>query len=115
MKKIGEKIAEARRRLGMSQQELADKIGVSRQTISRWEQGVGKSINQEVLEKLSRILQTPIPVLLGNSTEPHITTDIIFVPVMSNINTVCCGEGNIYDIPEEAIEYMIPVAVSGTC
>lgn len=34
---IGENIARLRRRSGFSQKEVADKIGVSRQTIAKWE------------------------------------------------------------------------------
>lgn len=34
---IGNKIFELRKRIGLSQEELAEKVGVSRQTISKWE------------------------------------------------------------------------------
>lgn len=37
MVKIGEKIFKLRKALGFSQEDLADKVGVSRQTIYRWE------------------------------------------------------------------------------
>lgn len=39
MKTIGEKIAELRKELNVQQDEFADKIGVSRQTLSQWEMG----------------------------------------------------------------------------
>lgn len=39
MKTIGEKIAELRKELNVQQDEFADKIGVSRQTLSQWETG----------------------------------------------------------------------------
>lgn len=38
--KLSDKIVRLRKSNGMSQEELADKLGVSRQAISRWEMGV---------------------------------------------------------------------------
>ena len=38
---IQDKLLTLRRRAGMSQQEVADAIGVTRQTISNWELGQG--------------------------------------------------------------------------
>ena len=37
---ISEKILYCRKRCGLSQEALAEKIGVSRQAISKWETGV---------------------------------------------------------------------------
>ncbi len=39
MNELGNKIAKKRRDLGMTQNELADKLSVTRQTVSRWEAG----------------------------------------------------------------------------
>lgn len=39
MNKLGSKIAEKRKSLGMTQIEFADKMHVTRQTVSRWEAG----------------------------------------------------------------------------
>ena len=36
---LNERIAEARKRSGLTQEEVADRLCVSRQTVSRWEQG----------------------------------------------------------------------------
>ena len=36
---LGEKIARLRRKNGWSQEELADKMEVSRQAVSKWESG----------------------------------------------------------------------------
>ena len=40
---MAEKILALRRKEGLSQEELAEKLGVSRQAISRWEMGVSQS------------------------------------------------------------------------
>ena len=39
MSELGNKIAKKRKDLGMTQQEFADRLSVTRQTVSRWEAG----------------------------------------------------------------------------
>lgn len=36
---LGENIGQLRRRQGLSQEQLADRLGVSRQSVSKWEAG----------------------------------------------------------------------------
>ncbi len=40
---IGEKIQKLRREKGLSQEALAEALGVSRQSVSKWESGVSHS------------------------------------------------------------------------
>ena len=54
---------------GLSQEELAIKLNVVRQTISKWEQGLSVP-DSELLVSLSDALDTPVSTLLGeNITE----------------------------------------------
>ena len=62
---LGEKILELRKKKGLSQEELGDKIKVTRQTISNWELNE-TSPNPEQLKKLSRELHVSIDELLDN-------------------------------------------------
>lgn len=41
--KLSEKILKLRKQNGLSQEELAEKLNVSRQAVSRWELGVSHS------------------------------------------------------------------------
>ena len=51
---------------GLSQQELAIKLNVVRQTISKWEQGLSVP-DSEMLISLSEVLETPVSKLLGET------------------------------------------------
>lgn len=62
---LGNKILELRKRLGLSQEQLGEKVNVTRQTISNWELGE-TSPNIEQLKLLSRVFQISIDELLDN-------------------------------------------------
>ena len=51
---IGNKILELRKKNNLSQEALAEKIGVSRQTISKWELG-GTSPDIKQAKELSKV------------------------------------------------------------
>ena len=63
--KLGEKILELRKKNGLSQEQLGERIDVTRQTISNWELGE-TSPNTEQLKLLSRELKVSIDDLLDN-------------------------------------------------
>ena len=47
--KLGEKIASQRRRLGLSQEELASRLNVTRQAVSKWETGTSDPSTSNLL------------------------------------------------------------------
>ena len=57
-------ILELRTKSGLSQEELAEKIMVTRQAVSRWENGETVP-NTETLKLLSRVFDVSINTLLG--------------------------------------------------
>lgn len=57
-----------RRRLGLTQEELAMKVGKGRATIIRWESDP-YSITGTYLVKLAQLFQCSIDYLLGQTTE----------------------------------------------
>jgi putative transcriptional regulator len=68
---LSENIKTLRKAKGLSQAELAVKLNVVRQTISKWEQGLSVP-DSELLLALSEALETPVSTLLGESvTEPE--------------------------------------------
>lgn len=62
----GENIRTIRKEQGLSQEELAERIYVVRQTVSKWEKGLSVP-DAELLEALSEALETPVSVLLGKN------------------------------------------------
>ena len=63
---LNENIKAIRKAKGLSQQELAVKLNVVRQTISKWEQGLSVP-DSDMLIVLSEALETPVSTLLGET------------------------------------------------
>lgn len=63
---LNENIKALRKSKGLSQQELATKLNVVRQTISKWEQGLSVP-DSDLLIALSEALETPVSMLLGEN------------------------------------------------
>ena len=63
---LNENIKTVRKSKGLSQEELAIKLNVVRQTISKWEQGLSVP-DADLLIALSEALETPVSTLLGET------------------------------------------------
>ena len=62
---LGERILVLRRRLKMSQQDLAKAARLDKNTIARLEQGRVKDLSGETVVRVARALQVRTDVLLG--------------------------------------------------
>lgn len=72
MKVLSYNIKAIRKSKGLSQEELAAKLNVVRQTVSKWEQGLSVP-DSDMLITISETLETPVATLLGEDiaeTEP---------------------------------------------
>ena len=68
---LNENIKAIRKSKGLSQEELAVRVNVVRQTISKWEQGLSVP-DADLLIALSEALETPVSTLLGETVaEPE--------------------------------------------
>jgi len=61
---FGEKLQELRKKKGLTQEELADKLNVSRTAVSKWESGRGYP-NIESLKAIAKFFSVTIDVLLS--------------------------------------------------
>ena len=64
-----------RRAKGLSQEELAVKLNVVRQTISKWEQGSSVP-DSEMLLRIAAELDTTVNVLLGDTVDAEESSDL---------------------------------------
>lgn len=72
---LNENIKAIRKSKSLSQEELAIKLNVVRQTISKWEQG--RSVpDSDMLISISEVLDTPVSTLLGETITETTPNDL---------------------------------------
>ena len=105
--KLGNRLAELRKEHGYSQEDLAEKLGVSRQAISKWECGEASPDTDNLIE-LARLYNTSLDELLeikkpeeNNNDNKHVVVDLkddegnsVHVTLDDNDENHkdCCGE-----------------------
>lgn len=65
---LSQKLKELRKKQGLTQLELAERLFVSRQAISGWEAGTSRP-STENLQSLSRLFNIPLETLLDDTAE----------------------------------------------
>lgn len=65
-------LQQLREQLGLTQQELGDRVGVTRQTIAAWERG-DRDVSVVQLARLGKALRVPLQFLLGPEPEDEAT------------------------------------------
>lgn len=96
---IKDRIKEKRKTKGMTLEEVASIVGVSRQTLSRYETGIIGNIPSDKIELLAKALSTTPAYLMGwedNSSDFDIYSDPRIIPIQKKkfplIGGVACGE-----------------------
>lgn len=72
---LNENIKNLRKAKGFSQEELAIRLNVVRQTLSKWEQGLSVP-DAQMLIRIAEALDTSVSALLGDSTETEEQTEV---------------------------------------
>ena len=72
---LSENIRSIRKSKGLSQEELAIRLNVVRQTISKWEKGLSVP-DSDMLISLSEVLETPVSTLLGETIDEPKPNDL---------------------------------------
>ncbi|MDD7049922.1 MAG: helix-turn-helix transcriptional regulator [Lachnospiraceae bacterium] len=85
---FNENLKRLRKEKGFSQEELAAKLNIVRQTISKWEKGLSVP-DAQLLIRLSEILEIPVATLLGgtNESEESVSDKNAIAEQLSRINS----------------------------
>ncbi len=73
---FGENLKTLRKNKGFTQEELAARLNVVRQTVSKWERGQSVP-DSEMLVRLAEIFEVPVSQLLGGPIEPDSQPDAL--------------------------------------
>ena len=73
---FGENLKTLRKNKGITQEELAARLNVVRQTVSKWEKGQSVP-DSEMLVRLAEIFEVPVSQLLGGPIEPDAQPDAL--------------------------------------
>ncbi len=111
--KFGNKVCELRKSIGLSQNELGERVGVSGKAVSKWENGNAKP-HLDVIRKLAELFEVTTDELLldEKSTEKQITKIVITggpcagkTTALSRIQTAFTNMGYaVIFVPETATE-----------
>lgn len=75
---FGENLKAIRKAKGYTQQELAMKLNVVRQTVSKWEKGLSVP-DAEILVEIADVLDTDVSVLLGKEVSGEESKDEVAI------------------------------------
>ena len=81
---LAKNIISMRKQRGMTQEELASRLHVVRQTVSKWEKGLSVP-DADLLKRLAEVLETDISTLLGEPINAESNTNEI-AEQLSRIN-----------------------------
>ena len=100
---LGEKIKDARVKAGMTQEDLASKILVSRQAVSKWESDKGIP-DIDNLKVISKLLNVSIDYLVDDGTELDMSV------IRESIDLTVYGKGRKKVLKDKAIRDKYPNA-----
>jgi putative transcriptional regulator len=102
---FSERLKKLRKDTGLTQVDVANKLGISQQAYASWERGIKKP-TQENLVKLSKILYVSVDYLLGN-TENKQTSDVLEnIEILFRMNSEGLTEDEKAVFKKELIEFM---------
>ena len=100
---FSERLKDLRKQAGLTQVDVAEKLGISQPAYASWERGVKKP-TQENLVKIAQILNVSVDYLVGNSEEKTDELDSIELLFRMNSKGLSDEEKEIFK--KELIEFM---------
>ena len=100
---FSDRLKDLRRQAGLTQVDVAEKLGISQPAYASWERGVKKP-TQENLVKIAQILNVSVDYLVGNSEEKSDELDNIELLFRMNSKGLTEEEKAVFK--KELIEFM---------
>lgn len=107
---IGNRIAERRSQLGLTMDDVAQRIGVAKSTIQRYEKGQIQKIKLPVIESIAAALSVNPDWIIGNTDDPQpkpvYKSPILPIPRMKRwkvIGGAACGAPIYKEIEDETV------------
>lgn len=82
MENFGVRIRELRKERGITSYEMAERLGISRNTLTNWERGEKEPHAIEILVEMAKVLQVPLENLLAGKNSDRIENN----PVIRSLN-----------------------------
>ena len=111
---FGERLRQLRQKQNLSQEELAERVGVHNNSVSKWENGVIPNMKRIVA--LAKILGTTSAYLLGEDTSPE--HEDIDLPATENSDAIASplfihegdfiGSGRVLVYEDKGKRYVFP-------
>ena len=99
---FSERLKNLRKKVGLTQVDVAGKLGISQQAYASWERGVKKP-TQENLVKIAQILNVSVDYLVGNSEE---AVELDNIELLFRMNSKGLTEEEKEVFKKELIEFM---------
>ena len=100
---FSERLKDLRKQAGLTQVDVAEKLGISQPAYASWERGVKKP-TQENLVKIAQVLNVSVDYLVGNSEEKSDELDNIELLFRMNSKGLTDSEKAVFK--KELIEFM---------
>ena len=103
----GSRIKEAREKIGMSQTDMADRIGVSKQTLYKYENDIITNIPSDKIEEISALTGVSPAYIMGWKTN-QLPSEVIKLQTknLPILGSVACGKP-IFD-PSDGVQIKVP-------
>ena len=100
---FSERLKDLRKQAGLTQVDVAEKLGISQPAYASWERGVKKP-TQENLVKIAQILNVSVDYLVGNSEEK--TDELDNIGLLFRMTSKGLTEAEKAVFKKELIEFM---------
>ena len=107
---LQEKLKRFRKEKGFSQEQLAVRLHIVRQTVSKWEQGLSVP-DAEMLVRVSEVLEVPVADLLGKTAgeEPPDSTPDSIARELQKLNELLASQA---ERRKKLLAVLIPAAAA---